>query len=325
MSLERRRSKEIDEILKKIEPRFERAFRQALDDIKSEMKIKEIADLINAGQFSQAVALINEATVSAAMIAFNKEIQNAVQAGGDIAAKWARADKIVFDLNVTESNTARYINSYQADKVRQTTQLMQKVMGEVVLDGTNAGQNPIKVARRMRDSVGLTSNQERAVKNFEKLLRERKSEALTRALRDKRFDRSIISAITNERPLTEKQIAKMVGRYREKYVKYRAETIARTEAIRLLNFGQQQFWQQAINDGKVAQDRLIKKWIPTYDGRLREAHASIPRMNPDGVGFTDAFQSPLGPIRFPGDPQGVAANVINCRCSTFYRVKTGVN
>lgn len=327
MTIDRDRANEIDEILRAVEPKFQKAFNAGLKSVQAEVSLNEIARLIEAGDLGAAAGLINELLVATSFIAFNREIQAAVQTGGDIAAKWAAADpvkanRIVFDLDVTESNTARFITNYKADKIREFTTGMQANVGEMVRAGVNAGENPIKVARRIRDSIGLTTRQENSVRNFETLLRDRKSAALDRALRDKRFDRTVIRSIQAQKDLTEPQIARMVTRYRDNFIKRRSQTIARTEAIRLINIGQEEFWNQAVNSGRVSREALRRKWIPTRDGRLREAHAAIPRMNPEGVDMDEPFKSPLGPIRFPGDPAAPAALVINCRCAIFTRITT---
>jgi len=326
-TLDRRRANEIDEILRTIEPKFQRAFEEGLKSVQAEVSLNQIATLIEAGNLEAAAGLINELLVATSFITFNREIQAAVQAGGDIAAKWAAADpikanRIVFDLDVTESNTSRFITNYKADKIREFTVGMQANVGEMVRAGVNAGENPRKVARRIRDSIGLTSRQEQSVRNFEALLRDRKSASLDRALRDKRFDRTVIRSIQAQKDLTEPQITKMVDRYRSNFVKRRSETIARTEAIRLINIGQEEFWNQAVNSGRVSRDAIRRKWIPTLDGKLREAHRAIPGLNKEGVGMDEPFKSPLGPIRFPGDPAAVASNVINCRCAVFSRITT---
>lgn len=313
------KSKEIDALLKDLEPKLEKAFRQGLENLRDEVDFKAIERAIEQGDFDKAATLINEAVVATALIEYNKLIQDVVQAGGDIAAKWAKP-VLVARLNVTETHTARFINEYQATRIRQVTEEVQRVVGDIILKGVTDGINPRHIAREIREYIGLTSRQLQAVDNYERLLREGDRQALLRALRDKRFDRTVINSIANKKPLTEEQIQRMKQRYTERYINYRATTIARTEAIMLVNQGQQFYWEQAIADGKVAEERLRKVWIPTYDGKLREAHAAIPRMNKKGVPFRESFQSPLGPIRFPGDPQATAANVVNCRCTTFTRI-----
>jgi hypothetical protein len=113
----------------------------------------------------------------------------------------------------------------------------------------------------------------------------------------------------------------MVARYRDRYLKYRSETIARTEAIRAVNTGNVMAWKQAIADGKIDADAVTKQWVYTADARTRHAHRTIPGLNPKGIGLDAAFQSELGPIRFPGDPDADAANTVNCRCTMIIRYR----
>ena len=54
--------------------------------------------------------------------------------------------------------------------------------------------------------------------------------ALTYDLRDHRFDATIRRAQREVVPLSQDRIEKMLGRYRERFIKYRAEVIARTES-----------------------------------------------------------------------------------------------
>jgi len=172
MATDLQRSREIDQLLRSIEPKLQKAFKTGLSSIASDISLSEIEQAVISGDTSRAIGLVNDLLVAGAFLEFNREIQNSVQAGGDIAAKWASADKIVFQLNVTESNTARFINSYQANKVREVTNDLQNVLGEMARQGTIAGENPRKVALRIRESIGLTLKQEQAVRNFERMLRD---------------------------------------------------------------------------------------------------------------------------------------------------------
>lgn len=317
---DRDRARQVDELVSQLEPKIQRSFKEGLNKISTSFSLSEIEEAIENGDLLRASNLITELIVTTAFLEFNDEVLNAIQKGGDLARRWARAEKLEFALNVTESRTANLINTYQTNRVRELTVDLQRTVGALVRQGISEGVGPRKVARQIRDSVGLTSRQAAAVENFRRLLNEDISEALTRELRDKRFDRTLLNALASKKPLTQVQIDKMVARYTEKYINYRALTVARTETIRLLNLGAQEYWRQAISAGVVQEQQLRKKWIPTYDGRLREAHASIPRLNKNGVPFNQPFKSTLGEIMFPGDPGAVAANTINCRCAMFVRI-----
>ena len=48
----------------------------------------------------------------------------------------------------------------------------------------------------------------------------------------------------------------MVERYRERYVKYRAEVIGRTEALRAVHAGNYEGYLQAIDEGAINREEL---------------------------------------------------------------------
>lgn len=61
--------------------------------------------------------------------------------------------------------------------------------------------------------------------------------------------------------------------------------------------------------------KVQKQWLATPDDRTRDAHADL-----DGQiqNVDDPFDSELGNIDYPGDPNADPANVYNCRCSLLY-------
>jgi hypothetical protein len=186
--------------------------------------------------------------------------------------------------------------------------------------GLTAGDDPFAIARQIRSSIGLTRRQEAAVSNYERMLRALDPEALDRKLRDRRSDGTVERAIRNDKTLTEAQIRSLVDRYRDRYVKYRANVIARTESIRAVQGAQWELFQDMINKGQIDARQVRRTWIHTGDAHVRNAHLQIPSMNPRGVGQAETFTSPLGPILYPGDPNALAANTIQCRCAVFARI-----
>ena len=208
----------------------------------------------------------------------------------------------------------------RGQRIRLLTELLRthrEVAQLVIADGLTRQEAPVVTARRLRQRIGLTPRQAQAVTNFERMLREGDPAALNRKLRDRRFDPSIRAAISGDRVLSEDKIRAMVDRYYERYRQYRAMTIAQTEATMTANVANQLAWLQAIEDGHIDGGRVVRFWQHLDDARVRNAHLEIPGTNPDGVGLEQDFVTPLGPLRFPGDPRGVAANIVNCRCRVF--------
>ena len=141
-------------------------------------------------------------------------------------------------VNHMQSERLRFIREF-TDSQRDATRL-------AMVDGIERGLNPIEQARNFRSSVGLTAKQQQAVINYRRLLGragDGDAEALTRELRDRRFDRTVRRAVVSREPLSQAQIDRMVERYRERYIKYRAEVIGRTEALRAVHAGNDEAYQ----------------------------------------------------------------------------------
>lgn len=94
------------------------------------------------------------------------------------------------------------------------------------------------------------------------------------------------------------------------FSRYRAETIARTEANGAYNAGNYQSAQALGDVGPVE-----KYWISTGDDRTRPSHR-------EADGQTKPFAQPFiiggSEMLYPHDPAGPAKEVINCRCVVGY-------
>jgi len=246
-----------------------------------------------------------------------------VQAG--IAA--ARAplgvpNEIRFSFGHTNPDVVARLQSNEFRLIRELSDQSRKAVADAIRKGITEGRNPIDVARDVRAHIGLTERQAQAVRNYRQALQDADRSALNRVLRDRRFDPTVRSALGDAgNNLSASQIDSMVARYEARTLKYRAETIARTESTRALNEGNTQTWRQAVADGLLSADQITRRWIYTRDDRTRDAHIAIPGMNPDGVGLDQPFETPLGPLLYPGDPAGTPDNVIQCRCATIIRYK----
>ena len=84
----------------------------------------------------------------------------------------------------------------------------------------------------------------------------------------------------------------------------RAKTIVRTEGHRI----QQQSAEDARQSAKDRGFDVVRVWDATLDGKTRPSHRNV-----DGeiCELDGKFSNGL---RYPGDPSGTAAEVVNCRC-----------
>ena len=178
-----------------------------------------------------------------------------------------------------------------------------------------SGAGPIQVARAIRDSIGLTERQRQAVANYRRGLEMGDTAVLNRDLRDRRFDASVQRMLDDDEPLGAERISRMVAQYRNRYLQYRAEVIARTETLRVANQAQVEALTQVLEQVELPAGAVLRTWRATQDARTRDTHAAM-----DGQevrGLTEAFESPSGArLMFPGDTSlgADASEVIQCRC-----------
>ncbi|MGE7777371.1 phage minor head protein [Chitinophaga sp. NPDC101104] len=86
----------------------------------------------------------------------------------------------------------------------------------------------------------------------------------------------------------------------------RARVISRTETVAATNFG-------GITAARKTGLRMVKRWVNAHDSRVRETHKDVAQGGVGGevVPLEQPFSNGL---MHPGDPQGGAKEVIQCRC-----------
>ena len=87
--------------------------------------------------------------------------------------------------------------------------------------------------------------------------------------------------------------------------------IARTEGHRV----NQQSTYDAMEKAKKKGANVVKQWDATLDAKTRTSHQQV-----DGE-IRELDETFSNGLRFPGDPQGSAAEVINCRCVLLQRAR----
>ena len=89
----------------------------------------------------------------------------------------------------------------------------------------------------------------------------------------------------------------------------KSQTIARTEGHRVSQIAT----YEAQKGAKAAGCSIVKQWDATMDSRTRDSHAKV-----DGE-IREIEEKFSNGLMFPGDPNGSAAEVINCRCVSLQR------
>ena len=90
--------------------------------------------------------------------------------------------------------------------------------------------------------------------------------------------------------------------------------IARTEGHRI----QTTATMNAMESAKEQGADIVKQWDSTLDGATRSSHVAV-----DGE-IRELNKNFSNGLRYPGDPSGRAAEVINCRCALLQRARWAV-
>ncbi len=251
-------------------------------------------------------------------------VDAAFQDGTDVAREtgWGagRDRRIAFSFDGTNDQAKAAVSAQKAQLIRQVTDEQVAAVRQILTDAFAEGIGPPDMARRIRDVVGLTTTQAQHVVNYRKELEELRPGALNRALRDRRFDRTVARAIETETPLDPAYVDRLVEAYQRRYIAFRATTIARTESLRAANAGYRTAIEAAAASGALGNVVVIKRWMATKDSRTRDSHRDLDGREVEGV--DTPFTTTTGAsIRWPHDEEAPAHETINCRCTLSLTVR----
>lgn len=335
----------------KYEGKIARAVQALLDAASENLDIKVLIDALQSGSADKVLAIV-DAALDAAQAAMNGQILQGLQdAAWDagiatalaLPGKAAPLVRAEFNFDRLSPNLVRWLQDYDLGLIRQINDTTKESIRDILVANISAGKPPAAQARQIKETIGLTTRQAKAVTNYRKELEgfhtkrsaagwglgkgpdkvnghsvfrpgpdgKPKDGVLERRLRDLRYDSSLTSAMATKKPIPPAKIDAMVAAYAKRYRAYRATTIARTESMRTTNAGILESWRQAIEKGIFSEDLIRRRWIVTKDERTCAICAPIPGMNPEhGVKFAQPFATPVGPVMSgPVHP--------SCRCTQF--------
>jgi hypothetical protein len=310
----------LNDLLDLQERRIATIFRTAVEALKNEIDLDELADLIQQGRLADALDRLQHAA-DALGAASNVAFVTSGQSTAEFLTS-ANVGRLVFNQVNLGAVAAMQRNSLTL--VREFTAEQRRATSLALVSGVEAAINPIAQARNFRDSIGLTTKQWTAVANYRSALTrvhvdaDAAADAVGRALRDGRGDTQVKRAARDGKALSPQKIDWLVERYTARYVKHRAEVIGRTEALRAVHQGNEEMYRQAIADGTIDADRLERKWVTRTDGRERQTHLLL---NEEKRAWGETWVTVNGVLRYPGDPDAPAAETIQCRCAIATRIK----
>ncbi len=302
------------DLLDRSDVALRRAVLEALEAARRAGSLEEIEALILSGRLSEALELASRTGALRVAEAYAAVF---TLAGREGAAFLSEALEVLVSFDQVNERAVQAIRRERFRLVTEFTEGQRRATRLAILDGVRRGLNPREQARNFRQSIGLTERQQLAVMRYRELLERGSAEALQRELRDRRFDPTVRRAIRTGVPLTQEQVDRMVERYAQRYLRFRAEVIARTEALAAVHSGNHELYLQAVADGTMDLDDVLRTWVDSGDGRVRSSHANLNGMKRR---LDETFPGAAGPLRFPGDPLAAAEERIQCRCAVTTRI-----
>ena len=217
-------------------------------------ELQGIRRRINVAAVQRAVAAGNVAGIEAALLLpsisadlrrkYRVQLLAVLQKAGvaSIGVQPKRLAGLFGRFDLTNPRAVRWAASKSSELVREIDDSLKLTIRGTIADGIEDGVPVRGTARRLRNEIGLTRKQSRAVRNF-------RADQIGRGigidLADKRTDR-----------------------FRQKTLRRRALTIARTETIAATFQGRRELWDQATDRGLIDPTKVKRKWITTPDDRV---------------------------------------------------------
>lgn len=292
------------ELADKRESAIKRAVKDGLISLAVAVKAISLAKITNV---SILIASIRSNPVNDALLSSYKAVNDTFIEAAEQETQGKLGRLVVYDPVVAAADRG----VAQKFFISQIQDQAEMVARQALVESLRLGKSPEEIAKVLQSVISLSPRQALAVRNFRRMLEEGDSDVLSRALRDRRFDQTVINALAGRSELRPEQIDMMVERYAYKSLQHRAQMIARSESMNAATGGMRDAYVQAIKSGRLLANEVTRHWQLVLDERLCPVCASIPVLNPNGVGVLQPYLSASGPVMAPGIHP-------NCRCSEKY-------
>jgi hypothetical protein len=320
-----------DQLIDRFEPVLRKAFLDAVTSMRGRVDIGRLTAMLERRDVEGALKAVGLDPVSFRV--FDRAFTEAYETGGVVTAKsvpvtrGADGFRTVFQFNIRNPQAEDFLRRHSSTLIRDVMDDQRQMIRSYLRNGLEQGANPRTTAldlagrinkatgRREGGVIGLTSSQEEWLRNYEaKLKSDSPSSALELKLRDKRFDGAVKRAAAEGKPIEPGLRDKMVTAYRNRALRYRAETIARSETMTALHEAQEQSMGQGILSGAVQADVVEGIWRVAKP-RGKNARESHTPMDGQVAKFGHDFTTGNGvKMRYPGDPRAPVSETASCRC-----------
>lgn len=340
----------LSDIERKYGSKVARAFSDAIADIRDGVVMKRVIAAVERGDITGAMDALN--IDESAFSGLRQQLAAAFNESGAAVVAGTRFDppgetRGVVRWNSGNPQAVRALNEWLSDKITQITEDTRAAVRSALSEAFSGGKGPRQIAldivgrvgpngRRTGGVIGLTSQGESNVStmrtalgndgftdaNGRKVFWIKRDGTLGTTLtkRDRRFDRTILKLLREGKAATAMQIDKWTGRYADKLLKLRGDTIARTETAAAVEQARFDGFRQGMDAKGYPYKYAIKKWRHGGGGlkpRVQHVHENETEVE----GLYTMFRMPDGTLLlYPHDPNAPPGHVVNCTCSLLVRI-----
>jgi hypothetical protein len=325
----------LDQIKAKHGRAVAKAFEAAIAEIRSSVVLRRVIEALEQGNIDAALSALN--IDESAFAQLRAAIAQAYSDGGAAVIAATRfnppnATKAVVRWDVTNAVAERYLREQLGTKITRVTQDTIQSARDAMVSGYSKGQGPRQIAldivgrvgvngKRSGGVLGLNGPQQQYVRNMRAYLESGDYNAVLRmSKRDKRFDKTIMKAMRDDRPLSKAQIDKLTQRYSDRLLKLRGDTIARTETANAVEQSRIDGFRVGLDKEGIHPQYVTKEWLHGGGGmRPREQHVHESGQKVQGLDTPFVMQD-FTLMQRPHDPAGPAKHVINCTCTVLMSI-----
>lgn len=331
------------QLIAELEPEIHRAFMASVTDLQAGVDWLALLDALTDGDIPRAIEALH--IDAAAWAEYSSVMTNAysVSAASTIAQIQAIGEAgIGTRFRMTNARAQQWIRENVGNRIVGFESEQIRIAREVIERGYAAGQGPRNIAidlvGRVTDGsrrggvLGLDGP--RAERWHRVALGMRTPEGVkglvvehldgTRSIRyqvNKATADRIFRAFHagTEVPASEREISDR--QYRNALLQSRAETVARTESSSAVMSARMEAWQQAAESQGLDASAVIKTWRHHRgaEKQYRPDHYAMSGKSVRGLETPFVFASG-DTLLYASDPNGAARQVINCGCSTEFRI-----
>ncbi|NBO54410.1 MAG: hypothetical protein EBU84_07410 [Actinobacteria bacterium] len=275
------RGEELAEVLlemsDELEARFRAEFLKQISALSKSKALRDLLEEIESGVFESGDPIdvrLNRITISTAKL--DEAMRQAIARSAKITQETVGIQGAFNVTNPEVINVARNLSVELSTNLNTTAR---QTIRQIITDAVEGNITRVEAANRIKQLVGLIPQHAKAVENY--------------------YNKMLADGV-------KKSLAKKRAKeYAERLLRYRADTIARTEIARAVGTGQTEYWKQMRNEGFLPPEAR-RVWITAQDERVCPTCGPMNGVLADIDGF---FETGAGAVEYP------QATHPRCRCT----------